>query len=91
MADITIPGWAVYIIPILITWMCLLTKWTFKNKESIAINSATDQKVSDELTKIYKAIDDNQKSFTHSIDKLETKIDNFLAHEMSFLKSFISK
>lgn len=90
-SDITIPSWAVAIIPVLITWMALLTVWTFRNREAIAVNSATDQKVSDELDKIYKAVDDNKNSLNHSIEKLETKLDSFLAQEMSFLKSIIIK
>jgi predicted negative regulator of RcsB-dependent stress response len=64
MEDLLIPGWAVFIILGMIAWLVWLTRETYQNQKSIAINTNNDEKVSKELEKIYKAI-----------EKLEGKID----------------
>lgn len=64
MEDLLIPGWAVYLIGVIVLWLVWLTLQTFQNQKSIAVNNAHDENVSGELEKIYKAI-----------EKLEDKID----------------
>lgn len=72
MEDLLIPGWAVFIILGMIAWLVWLTRETYQNQKSIAINTNNDEKVSKELEKIYKAI-----------EKLDGKIDLYFHNRMN--------
>lgn len=78
MEDLTIPGWALYLIIGMIAWLLFLTRETYANSKSIAINTANDKKVADDLEKIYKAIDDTKESFNKRMDRVDSKLDEFL-------------
>lgn len=76
MTDVTIPGWALLLMfAVFIPWLVWLTMSTQKNKQDIAINTATDSSVG-------KSID----GLNSKIDKLDHKFDLFLSQEINFLK-----
>lgn len=90
MEALVIPGWAVALMVTLgaglISWLVWLTHKTNDNQRDIAINTANDKHVGDELDKIYKAIEDQGRASEKLFLKLETKLDLFLNQEISFLK-----
>lgn len=78
MEDILIPGWAVMVIIGMIGWLAWLTKETYQNQKAIAVNTNNDEKVWDDLEKIYKAIEANRQEHKEWFQKLETKIDIYI-------------
>lgn len=72
-------------------WAVWITVQIFKSDKAIALNTANDAKIWEELTKIYFAVDNNQKSTNQRFDKMEHKMDLFIAQELSFLKQVASK
>lgn len=93
MNDLTIPGWAVITFTAvgggLIGWLIWLTKTTFANQEKIAVNTANDQKVGEELEKIYTKVNETKSELQNSFDKMERKIDLFMVNEITLLKQMI--
>lgn len=81
MNDITIPGWFLATILIIwLPWMIYLTKGMNDNQRAIDINNSNDKNVSSELKRIY-----------HLIEKMDVKLDNFLAQEFHFMKGMLLK
>lgn len=79
--DITIPGWAIGIFfLILLPWMLYLTKGMNDNQRQIDINNSNDKNVTAELKRIY-----------HLIEKMDVKLDGFLAKEYHFMKGMLLK
>lgn len=86
--DITIPSWAVFIMgAVFLPWLIWLTKQVSDNGKEIAINTANDKYVGDELKKIYEAIGNSNASMKESFSRLESRFDTFLSQEMNFLKT----
>lgn len=75
---------------LLLTWLIFLTKQMYSNQEKIAINTANDKKVSEELDKIYAKVDQTKNELQGSFDKLERKIDLFMINEITLLKQMIT-
>jgi Tfp pilus assembly protein FimT len=87
MEDIVIPGWIIYIIPGVIAWLLWLTLQTRKNEIDIAVNTANDRAISNELLKITSAIEKMEIRFTQSMESLGRRIDLFMKNENDFLKA----
>lgn len=78
-SDLIIPVWAVVIISVIfLPWLIWLTVETFHNKKDIAVNTSNDEKVSQELDKIYKKLDETRTDFKEWFQKLENKMDSFI-------------
>lgn len=95
MSDLIIPGWAVFICSSfgagLIAWLVWLTRMTSRNQRDIAVNTANDQNVANELLKINNKIDDMNDNLRRSFDKMELRVDGFIASELTLLKEIIRK
>jgi len=80
MADLIIPGWAVFLMggigSLILFWLVWLTKKTSENDKAIAINTAHDTSVGDELKKLDKKIDELKKDIYAWADKIEHKVDS---------------
>lgn len=80
--DVTIPNWAIMaMVVIFLPWLIYLTLQGNSNAKDIAINTANDHHVSDELKKIYQAIDNQRTDTKERFDKLEGKFDQLLMQE----------
>jgi hypothetical protein len=78
--DVTIPSWAILIMgAIFLPWLIWLTKQVNANEKDIAINTATDGHVADELKKIYSAIDEQREDSNKRFDRMENKFDTLLS------------
>ncbi len=92
MEDLTIPGWAVLALgAVILPWMIWLTKQVNANGKDIAINTANDKHVADELTKIHTAISTSNVESKANFNKLEAKFDMFLNQEMTLLKQVAAR
>jgi hypothetical protein len=91
MEAVTIPGWFIWafggFLSILLFWATWITTQVFKNDKDIALNTQNDQKVNDDIQKIYDLIDESKKDTRERFDKLEFKLDTFLNQEINFFKS----
>lgn len=87
MEEVTIPGWALLVFAtIILPWLVWLTNRVNSNDKDIAINTAADIHVTNELTKIYNAIDNQNQNSKERFDKMEAKFDLFIFQENSYLK-----
>lgn len=97
MNDLNIPGWAIFtFIPLIVSvvgWLWSLQKAVNKNEQMIAINTANDQQVGDELKRINRSVNEVKSelkdSFDKSFDKLERRLDTFISQEMTMLKTMV--
>lgn len=80
MEDLTIPGWAIVLMPTIVTgivyWLVWLTKKMHENDLSIALNNANDENVKKELA-----------SLNEKIDRMDVKIDSIMKFIYSSGKS----
>lgn len=71
MEDLTIPGWAIVLMPTIVTgivyWLVWLTKKMHENDLSIAVNNTNDENVKKELS-----------SLNEKIDRMDVKIDSIM-------------
>lgn len=99
MEDLTIPGWAITAFGVVIVpWLIWLTLKTIQNDKDIAINTANDVKVNDELSKLNTQIEARFNKIDERIEKLDEKITQFLmqgnlflSSEVKFLQQLVSK
>lgn len=79
MEDLVIPGWAIILMSgigtLIIGWLIWLTLKTSENDKAIAINTARDNYVGEELKKMDEKIDEIRREFKEWIDKLELQIE----------------
>lgn len=88
MIDVTLPGWAIAVfMGVLLPWLLWLTNKSSKNEQDIAVNTANDKKVSEDFDKLYDLITKSKEEATKQFDKLDRKLDTFIASELSFFKS----
>lgn len=81
MEDVTIPGWATIVFgAIVLPWMVWQTLKTYANEKDTAVNIANVQMLATELTKI-----------NNSIDKLDAKLNTFLAKEIALLQTALNR
>lgn len=75
MEDLIIPGWAVMLMSgigtLILGWLIWLTLKTSENDKAIAINTAHDTSVGNELRKLDKKIDELKTETRGWIEKLE--------------------
>lgn len=80
MEDLTIPGWAIVLMPTIVTaivyWLVWLTKEMHENDLSIAVNNTNDENVKKELS-----------SLNEKIDRMDVKIDSIMKFIYSSGKS----
>jgi hypothetical protein len=79
------------VIAILLPWLLWLTTGMYTNKQAIAINTANDLKQAEELTKIYKKIDDSENRLQTSILRLGDRFDLLMSKEIELLKEALKK
>ena len=95
MSDLIIPGWALFLFSSLgvglVTWLVWLTRMTARNQRDIAVNTANDQNVAGELLKINNKMDAMKDDLRRSFDKMESRVDGFIASELTLLKEIIRK
>lgn len=93
MEEITIPGWFIWIISAFITlfipWAIWITTKVFESEKEIALNTANDEKVNEDLQRIYDIIDESNKTTKERFDKIESKIDQFFNQEINLLKQLV--
>lgn len=109
MEAVTIPSWFMWIVNafmlIAVPWAIWITRQAFKNDKDIAVNTANDAKVEQELTKINILITESKNDTNARFDKidnrfqkLDEKLDQFLiqgtiflSREVEFMKNIMSK
>lgn len=93
MESIVIPGWFIWVvggfITLFIPWSVWITVQIFNNEKQIALNTANDQRVNEDLQNIYDLIDESKTNTKDRFDKLELKLDTFLNQEMHLLKQLV--
>lgn len=93
MTIVEVPQWLVWasslFLTFLIPWAVWITRQTYQNDKEIAINTANDEKVGDELQRLYDVIDEVKAGHKDRFDRLENKLDMFLNQEMLFLKQAV--
>lgn len=93
--EISIQPWLSWLLtglsPFIFTWAVWVTRQTHKNDKDIAINTANDQKVRDDLERIYNIMDAAKDDNRSRFDRMENKLDQFLNQELTFLKQYIKQ
>lgn len=93
MEVLSFPTWLTWLLtglsPFLVTWAVWITRQTHKNDKDIAINTVNDQKVRDDLERIYNIMDETKEDNKSRFDRMENKLDLFLNQELTFLKQVV--
>lgn len=107
MEAVTVPGWFVYVMSgffiLIFPWGVWITRQIHKNDKDIAINTANDAKVEQELTKIHDLLAASNKDAKDRFDKIDDRFERlddkltqflmqgnaFLSQEVTFMKKFL--
>lgn len=94
MEDLTIDGWAVWMIVTFgggwIYWMIVLTKMANKANNDNAINERTNLAIQKDIQDLNTKIDETKKDFHESLKGMSTKLD-IIFGEFQFMKGLASQ
>lgn len=84
MADITIPGWAIWVYgafgTVWLSWMIILTKMAFDTKSDMRLANASDVVILAKINEVEKKIDDNKNDTNRKLDRLDVQMDKIFDH-----------
>jgi tetrahydromethanopterin S-methyltransferase subunit G len=78
-------------IPAFIAWAAWITNKTQSNSVAIAVNTANDTNVTEELEKIYEEIKTIDKKSEERFKELGQRIDSLFGTELGLMKSILLK